>query len=304
MNIDISLIDKCLPNRRQIRTKPQKNNIVKQNTFFLQNELIISETVRKIRYHKIWFDLIQKHTLLKICEMDDRALYQHEVILSQEMPKYVLCEYPVDRRIDFWEFMTNIPTEKLAIFHLFDSFHSLLNSLELLNQKGLRFYGIGPDNIAFGEDLKPILRNFDNCFFAEQTHNFVANTHNSEYKPQEFHVLQYLARNKCASVSSSVICEFGDCEYLKPLINNPISVVNSELMSRAESWDKCSLSLVYLQLIEVLLEVFSLKYKFMNEFIDLLNRISCPDQTVRMSDTAVIRMHLDAIRIDDFSSFS
>ena len=301
MNIDTSLIDKCLPKRRQARPKPPKNNIVKQDTFFLRNELKVVEIVKQMRYHKVWFDIVQRHCPLKIGEMDDRALYQHEVVVSQETPKYVLCEYPVERRIGLWEFMTNLPTDKLVVFHLVDSFSLLLNSLELLNQKGLRFYGIGPDNIAFGDGLKPVLRNFDNCYFAEQTHDFIANAPDSDYTPREFQVLQHLAKNKCASVSSSVICEFGDCEYLQPFVNRPVSVITAELISHAESWDKCSLSLVYLQLI---LEGFSLKYKFMIEFIDLFNRICCPNPTIRMSDTTVIRMHLDAIKNGDFSSFS
>lgn len=298
MTIDVSLIPHCLPKRRQFPPTPVKNNIVKQDDFFLQNELKITGFVQKIRYHYLWFDIIQKHTALKVGEMDDRTLYQHEIITAREIPKYVLCEYPTERRLEFWEFMMSIPTTKLAIFHIFNSFSLILDSLERLNQKGLHFYGLGPDNIVFGQN--PILRNLETCFFVDQLPHFVEKTHDGEYKSFEFHVLQHLAKKKCATLSPSILDEIGPFgEYLRPFLNKPIALINAELMSSAESWAKCNLALVYLQLIEELSAVFSLTYKFMDEFINLLQQIADPDPTKRLSNIVEIRQRLSSIRVTD-----
>jgi hypothetical protein len=276
-------------------SKPVKNNIVKQDDFFFQNELRIVEFVKKIRYYSIWFDIIQKHTPLKVGEMDDRTLYQHEITVSREMPTYVLCEYPTEQKVEFWEFMMSIPTTKQAVFHIFDSFSLILDSLDRLNQKGLHFYGLGPDNIVFGQN--PVLRNLETCFFADQLPAFVANTHDYEFKPFEFHVLKHLSKNNCATLSPSILDEIGpQGDYLLPFLNKPIDLINAELMSHAESWDKCNLALVYLQLIEELSAVFSLTYKFMDEFIDLLRQMSDPNPANRFSN---IRQRLSSIRFTD-----
>ena len=298
MTIDVSLILNCLPKRRQLPSKPVKNNIVKQDDFFLQNELRIAEFVQKIRYYYLWFDIIQKHTPLKVGEMDDRVLYQHEITTTREIPTYVLCEYPTERRLEFWEFMMSIPTPEQAVFRIFDSFSLILDSLDRLNQKGLHFYGLGPDNIVFGQN--PILRNLETCFFADQLPVFVAKTHDSEFKPFEFHVLKHLSKNNCATLSPSILDEIGSADdYLRPFLNKPIGLINAELLSHAESWDKCNLALVYLQLIEELSAVFSLTYKFMDEFIDLLKQMSDPNPTKRSTN---IRQRLSAIQFMDIQN--
>lgn len=298
MNIDVSLIPNCLPKRRYLPPKPVKNNIVKQDDFFLRNERKVAGFIKKIRYYSIWFDIIQKCTPLRVGQMDDRVLYQHEITVSREIPTYVLCEYPTEQRVAFWEFMMNIPTKHLADFHLFDSFSSILDRLERLNQMGLYFYGFGSDNIVFGKNL--FLRNLDTCFFADQLPEFVAKTHDYEYKPFEFHVLKHLEKNNCATLSPSILDEIGqNGEHLRPFLNKPIDLIKLELMSHAESWDKCSLALVYLQLIEELSEVFSLTYKFMIEFIDLLKQMSNPDPTKRLSNMTEIRQQIKLIQFTD-----
>lgn len=297
MTIDVSLIPKCLPKRRQLLSKPLQNNIVKQYDFFLQHELKVTESVKNIRYYSIWFDILQKHTLLKVGHMDDRTFYQHEVTLSRELPTYFLCEYPTDRRTGFWECMMTLPTPKLAVFHIFDSFSLILDSLDRLNQNGLYLYGFGPDNVVFGQSLNPILRNFESCCFTDQLPFFLANTIDYQYKPFEFHLLRHLAKKGCVTVSSSLLDEIQpENDYFSSFLNKPIETLNTDIMSHAESWDKCNLALLYLHLIEELSDVFSLTYKFMIEFIDLLRDMSVPNPVNRLSNTANIRERLNSIR--------
>jgi len=280
--------------------------VVKIDSFFFQNELKVSELIKKIRYHRIWFDVIQKHTPLKIKELDDRTLYQYE-ISYEERDSYFFCEYPTIRRFGMLDFLSNLPSEKLAVFHLFDSFSLLLNSIDLLSRHGLTFFCIAPQDIVIGEHLRPVLRNFENCYFLDQVSQFVANHKESEYKPIECRVVCYLTDNKCASLSIANIEEICDgcsseyVDYLRKFINMPASSIAQELLTSAGSWSKYSLALVYLRLIDELSKVFSLKYKFMDEFINLLRQISDPSP-YRLTDTSEIQTRLNAI--DDFTSFS
>ena len=284
----------------------KKNNVVKIDSFFFQNELKVSDLVKKIRYHRIWFDVIQKHTPLKIKELDDHTQYRHD-ISYEERDTYFLCEYPTIRRFGLLDFLSNLPSEKLAVFHLFDSFSLLLNSIDLLSRHGLTFFCIAPQDIVIGEHLRPVLRNFENCYFLDQATQFIANHKESEYKPIECRVVCYLTDNKCASLSIANIeeickgCSPEYVDYLRKFINRPASTIIQELLTSAGSWSKYSLALVYLHLIDELSTSFSLKYKFMDEFINLLHQISDPNP-YRLSDTQEIQTRLRGI--NDFTSFS
>ena len=304
-------IDVELMNNKRKRRPPggplvQKNNVVKIESFFLQNELKVSDLVKMIRYHRIWFDVIQKHTPLKIKELDERTQYQHD-ISYEERDTYFLCEYPTIRRFGLLDFLSNLPSEKLVVFHLFDSFSLLLNSIDLLSRHGLTFFCIAPHDIVIGEHLRPVLRNFEKCYFLDQASQFVANHNENGYKPIECRVVCYLTENKCASLSIAnieEICKGSSPEYvdyLRKFINKPAANIIQELLSNAGSWSKYSLALVYLHLIDELSTVFSLKYKFMDEFINLLRQISDPSP-YRLTDTLEIQTRLHGI--NDFTSFS
>ena len=304
-------IDVELMNNKRKRRPPggppvQKNNVVKIESFFLRNELKVSELVKTIRYHRIWFDILKKHTPLKIKELDDHTQYQHD-ISYEERESYFLCEYPTIRRFGLLDFLSNLPSEKLVVFHLFDSFSLLLNSIDLLSRNGLTFFCIAPQDIVIGEHLRPVLRNFENCYFSDQASQFVANHKENGYKPIECRVVCYLTDNKCASLSIAnieEICKGSSPEYvdyLRKFINRPAANIIQELLSNAGSWSKYSLALVYLHLIDELSTGFSLKYKFMDEFINLLRQISDPNP-YRLSDTQEILTRLHGI--NDFTSFS
>ncbi len=289
MTINVELIDNCLVKRRtQTKETNQKiNNEIKPDSSFFRNELEVAETIRKIRYYRLWFDIIQKYSLLKVGEMDEQVLKQHEIEVSREIPKYVICEYPTEQRFEFWDFMMNLPTTKLVVLHLYDSYSSLLNSIDILHQNGLYFYGLTPDNIVFNESLKPVLRNFgNNCFSFEQTTDFIANIHDLEYKPLDCHILSYLVNNKCASLSLSIIEEVCDnyliktnnktnhlecVEYLSRFINKPVKFITNELLKQSDKWDKISLAMVFLHLIDELLN----ESRFANDLSSFEHFQSC-----------------------------
>ncbi len=283
---------------RPTTTKHKPNKVVKIDSFFFQNELKVTEQLRKIKYYHIWFDILQKYSLLKIAEMEERRLYQHEIQTNA-----FLCEYPSNEtRCDFIDFLSNLPNEKLVIFHLFDSFQHLLISIDMLTRHNLAFLSISPEDIVIGEHLKPLLRNFEKCCFLDQMNNVFQE---NEYNPFECRVICYLNKNNCASLSITNIEEICNgfsseyADYLRKFINQPTPYIIKELSSQTSSWSKCSLAIVYLQLIDDLSEVFSLKYKFIDEFINLLHKMT--RIVDRLSDTEEIQTR---IKLFDFTSFS
>jgi hypothetical protein len=297
MNIDVELM------KKRTRTRPtttthKSNKVVKLDSFFFRNEVKITEQVRKIKYYHIWFDILKKYSLLKIGEMEERRLYQHEIQINA-----FLCEYPSNEtRCDLFDFLSNLPSDKLVIFHLFDSFKHLLNSIDMLSLNNLAFLSISPEDIVIGEHLKPLLRNFEKCCFLDQMNQ---SCQESEYNPFECKVICYLTKNMCASLSIANIEEIcngtsSECaNYLRKFVNEPTSDIIKELSSYSASWGKCSLALVYLQLIHELFVDFSLKYKFIHEFINILHQMT--RIVDRLSDTQEIQTRIKSI---DFTSFS
>ena len=304
--IDVELMNNNSKREILATTNVRRNNVMKIDSFFFQNELKVSEIVRKIRYHRIWFDIIQKHTPLKIKELDDISLYQHE-ISYEERDAYFLCEYPTIRRFELFDFLSNLPSDKLVVFHLFDTFSLLLNSIDLLHRHNLTFFSITRQDIVIGENLRPVMRNFNNCYFLDQASQFITNHNENECNPIECRVVSYLTKNKCASLSNANIEELcngcsSEClDYLRKFINKPAANIIHDLLSSAGSWSKYSLALVYLHLIDELSNSFSLKYKFIDEFINILRQISDPGP-YRLSDTQEIQTRLKAM--DDFTCFS
>ena len=303
MNIDVDLMKHQLSRKSNAySTTVGRNRVVKIDTFFFQHELKITERVKTIRYYQIWFDILQKHIPLKIGEMDHMILYQHE-IHYEEQERVFLCEYPSDRkRCDLIDFLSNLPSEKLIIFHLFDSFKHLLNSIDILSRNNLAFLSISPEDIVIGEHLKPMLRNFDKCCFLDQPNQI---WRESIYNPFELRVVCFLTNNKCVSLSITNIEDICNgyspeyVDYLRKFINQPSAAIVKTLTSNSKTWSKCSLALVYLQLIDEISGVFSLKYKFIDEFINILHQMT--RVVHRLSDTHEIQTQL---KFMDFTSFS
>jgi hypothetical protein len=297
MNIDVELMKRSR-RTRPTTTTPKPSKVVKLDSFFFRNELKVTEQVRKIKYYHIWFDILQKHSLLKIGEMEERRLYQHEIQTNA-----FFCEYPsTETRCGLIDFLSNLPNEKLVIFHLFDSFQHLLNSIDMLSRHNLAFLSISPDDIVIGKHLKPLLCNFEKCCFLDQMNQCCQE---SEYNPFECKVICYLNKNNCASLSITNIEEIcngtsTECaNYLRRFINQPTKNIIKELNSQTISWSKCSLALVYLRLIDELSEIFSLKYKFIVEFINILHKMT--RIVHRLSDTQEIQTQIKSF---DFTSFS
>jgi len=300
MNIDVELMKHQWT--RTSNAFVPRNNVIKIDSVFFQNELKVTERVKTIRYYQLWFDILHKHTPLKIGEMDERIMYQHE-IQYEERKKAFLCEYPSKlKRCDLFDFLSNLPTEKLTIFHLFDSFQHLLNSIDILSRNNLAFFSISPEDIVIGEHLKPMLQNFDKCCFLDHANQVCQE---NEYNSFESRVMCYLTKNNCASLSITNIEDICNgysreyVDYLSNFINQPSAVIVQTLVSRSKSWSKCSLALVYLRLIDEVYEGFSLKYKFMCEFINLLHQMT--RMVHRLSDTHEIQTQL---KLMDFTSFS
>lgn len=69
--------------------------------------------------------------------------------------------------------------------------------------------------------------------------------------------------------------------FLKPLINQPKSVIIHKMLSYVDTWDNYSLSVIFLHVIGHVSQSFDLKEDFMKHFLQLLSKNTNPNPLKR-----------------------
>ena len=312
-NIDVSLIktqkyEKNIKNEaiknENILKKPGKKRIKIYN-FFSINESKICNKISKIPNYFNNYNIIIQNSFIKLGEMNERVLEQLNIINTKNNDKYLLFEYNNNKNIDFEDFLYNLPNPKLFIFHVIDSYSHLLNSLITLKSNNICFFNLSSKNIIFGENLKPLLENFEKSLLinniTDETYflNIIREINDFTYKPIETHLLFYMIANNENTLSYSlieIICEnyienmsilsfFSEndrisykiqcIDFLKKYINKPKKALNYD------KWDNYSLSVLYLHIFGNIIRAFSLKETFINKILVYLIKNINPDPLKR-----------------------
>lgn len=159
-----------------------KNKIV-MNDFKCQNNIEISNIIKNIKYYYLYYDVVISHQEIKIGEMNTNVLISNNIIPTE---KIILLEYQKMPNIPFFPFFSSLPSPKLLIHHVLDSYTYLLKSIHKLHDNNIYFLPINQDNIVFNERYNPILSNFknslnslfmdnDNHFFSEKHYLWIEN---------------------------------------------------------------------------------------------------------------------------------
>lgn len=235
------------------------------------------------------------------------------VLNTKNNDKYFLIEYNNNNnsiQIDFNVFLFNLPSPKLFIFNILESYSYLLDSLILLNSKKICFFDLCPENIIFNEKYKPLLKNFQfsvliDSLNIEYIEKIIGKIINYTHKPLEIHLLFYLVANNEISISHSLIeticknyidnmsilCFFSqkyieeykkECEkFLKKYINKPTKEIIQDIVSYYDKWDNYSISIIYLHIFGNILKVFTLKDTLINKITISLSKNIHPDPSKR-----------------------
>ena len=278
---------------------PVKTKIVKQD-FYSVNELQICEKIKNIPYYITNYYIADSYEYVNISQLNEN--YIDKVVKT----RYLNISYKNTEFIDFYAFLIISTNIKLLIFNIIESFSYILKGLYVLNEKGICFFNLCPQNIVLynGCREKPILQNFQyslryNKLNKEYFTNIIDDLNdNYIYKPLEVHVLFYLIKNDINTISYSFIeeiCEiyvnnlsvlsfFSDkyvadykkccIETLKQYVNKDKGEIIEILLENVETWDLFSLSVLYLHIIGNILQLFSLQGTFISKlFVELSKNI-------------------------------
>jgi len=275
--------------------------------FFCSNNIKICEKIKENYNLSINYNVINDYNPISISEINEK-IYNYNTNINK---KYVLLEYNIEKHLDFYNFLFNLPNPKLFIFHVLDSYDFLLNSLSKLQEINVCFFNLSVKNIVFTKKYKPILQNFetslllDKCSNIEYFLKMFDKIDDYVYKPIEIHVIFYLIKNNGDSLSFSEIdsiCnnfiknisilalfsqKFREDYYktsmncLKKYINKPKIEIIKTILSYSNTWDNYELSILYLHIIGNITKIFLLKDTFINKLTNILTKNIAPDPLIR-----------------------
>ena len=297
--------------------KPQKikNTKIKLYDLFIVNEIKISKKISTIPHYYNNYEIIIDYQIIEVGSQNEFLLEQMDVILNNSNnDKYLLVSYNSSKNdifVDFNTFLFHLKTPKLFIFHVLESYSCLSESLRNLHSLDICFFDLCPENIVFGENYKPILKNVQNsllnCNLINENYinPILHKIKNYTYKPLEIHLLYYLMVNDEITISYSLIETISN-HYIEGLhfldlfndnyrenyhktcidcLNQYINKSKTEIINKIctfnKTWDSYSLSIIYIHIFAHMNHIFQLQNTMMNVFLNHLLKNIHPDPTKR-----------------------
>jgi hypothetical protein len=273
----------------------------------LQNEIDISERIKKIPYFFLYYQPINVCKHVKLSQMHEDLLNFSK---TDENEKHVLIEKDHKPNFDFLSFFDSIKSNKGRWMHLFYSYTYLLKAIRILNENNIVYFNVSNSKIMFNEKSQPILCNFSQSF---STNSPLSSLQNIEkYQPtvytlpMEYHIITFLnnAFGEKRSISRANLEEiakdfvlknhslkglpeeeiklfYQNCVLTFPIINQPREVITEKMRAYSNTWDNYGLSAVFLPLVKKELALFP-KNKFWRGFSQLLLLNMNPDPEKRL----------------------
>jgi hypothetical protein len=305
---NVDLIENLFFSRKK-KEEPEleERNKIKSHDFCFSNEVQISEQIKRVlpNYSR-FFDVLTDYSNIKvssnpaILEDDINEEEEREIVISTE--KHVLVNYKNEYRVDFYSFILNLPTPKLLIFHIIDSYLYLTRSLLVLKENNICFFNITAEKIVYNvTTLKPLLHDFEHSIDTKNLNEeylckIVDKIDDFSNMPLEIHVIFYLIKNNENSLSYSIITEICDnfvenmsvlsifsqkyrdnfklscIETLKKYINVHKTEIINHILTFSGTWDNYGLSMLFLEIVGNMTRVFSLTDNFLTKFSILLSK--------------------------------
>ena len=296
----LDIIDDCV--------KPHKTKLTNYS-FYSINEANISDKIKQIPYYINNYLIVEDYDFVNISQLNEKII---EKLNIENDKRYLIFKYKNDSLVNFNDFLFNLNDPTIFIQQVILSFDYLLKSLIKLNNIGICYFDLHPQNIVFNIDCgeKPAIQNFTlslNISNLNETYitNIIKKINNYTHKPLEVHILFYLIQNNISTISYSFIEEICEVfknnlciltlfsektkenykisciETLKKYINKPKTIIIQDILNNANKWDVYSLSMLYLHIFWNISKVFSLKQNFISKIIIELYKNIDPEPSKR-----------------------
>ena len=246
-------------NKKNTNNVTNKKQTLKQKIvdfdYFIENEIYISDKIKKIINYNKYFYIIDSHELINYMDMNEFNLikndaselndfdyeYDHKTNLKYKkitsnkiLIKYIFLENYVN--LNNFLFSDFILDKRFLFYEIINIYKKILKSINILNENNLFYNHLNSTNIIVNlNNFLPLLSDFKFCINV----NDVINIDNEKsilisnlkkiifhydpsyyYWPIELHLISFIFYNNLTSVSSSNIIEI--IEDLTNENNNPI----------------------------------------------------------------------------------
>jgi hypothetical protein len=306
MTININLVKKYIK-PDIINRQPELVTTIIKHDFLLENRIAILNKITGITNYKNKYESIKSTFPVEFGELDE-TLEKFDLNDEYFIVTYnFLINAPA---YDFNEYIFKMTHIKNIIFCLIDSYYTIINNLFDLYNIDICYFNVEPENIVFYKNSTPILINFQHSFKInhidyENFNKIITDKTNFIYYPIEIHLLFYIKSNNLDYIS------FDDIEQLSSRYVDKLSVLSffsqsyrkkykelcvqilekylnvekgnifKEVINHAYTWDNFCLSVLFIHLFGSLINKYSLKGTFLNEFVLVLSQNIHPNPIKR-----------------------
>jgi hypothetical protein len=284
------------------KKKSEKISILKEISFFSNNETSIQEKIKSIPYYDNSFYCFQESHLVHFNEIKEQTIEQCHYSV-----KYIVFNYNIVNKIYFTDYFNNNYLKQLNltsqksfflkeyILTLVQSYQYLLNTLIKINKIKICYFNCKSENIFFNPYNNPIIENFETSidYSSEIQVEYIVSIINKlvgdlSYLPLEIQIIWYLNKNNYNTLSSTILDEiyytvvvklnnitFNYQEYIdlyKPLINWSKDKIILFLLKFMDTWDNYSLSILFIEHLQKIQKLirYDTKYHFIPKWLHLL----------------------------------
>jgi hypothetical protein len=271
--------------------------------FTSKNEILVSDRIKEqIPNYRHYFCIMEECLPVNVAKLPTgRSIVSKLEDLNDNIfsPKFLLETFGVERRMEFHDFLFQLPlTPKSFLFRVIHSFSQLFDSISKLHKADICFFDLTPEHIVFCQKNNRMqLVGFQNSIYGppadtDYMSDLLSNISSYTHKPLEVHILFYFVKNpSLQTISYSFIEEVSEVfvknthhvvsspdyknkciETLKKFINQPREAIFSEILKNAKNWDIYGLCFIYLHIMCCFTRVFSLNEPSLNKWIQSLER--------------------------------
>ena len=311
--------------------KKRYTAIIKKDDFFLQNERIIYDILKKEPNNNLYFYIFETLEQINYNEISEHqpALEYSSTIKNTDT---YLVRYNDKTFLSFEDIKITCSNKIQFVRFIMNSYTKLLQSIDILLQYNIVHNNISSSSIGFDEIKEPFLFKFEFSMVLTQSNlnieylrkYFVTYKPTYYYWPLELHAFTYLLSNNLSTLSSvhtdkiieevitrnSFISKFGNnmktmyekqgIQYLSKFINKPLIYITNEIVKCYTSWDNYRLSILYL---EIIAKHFVLSNKFIQNMIKLLLINVQPNPLLRLPISQTIHTFEEICYHTDVTDF-